>query len=65
MAKVNMNDVRSAQLCSVGAREWFKMKGLDWSAFLKEGIEEDLLLETGDGLALKAVEAARERNNGF
>lgn len=65
MANVTMNDVRNAKLCSVGARQWFKMNNLDWSSFLKVGIPEEKLLETGDGLALKAVEVARERERGL
>lgn len=59
-----MNDVRNAQLCSVGAREWFKMNKLDWSDFLKNGIEEEKLIAIGDGMALKAVDTARERVRG-
>lgn len=65
MATVTMNDVRKAKLCSVGAREWFKMNNLDWSLFLKEGIAEEKLIETGDGMAFKAVEVARERERGL
>ncbi|MDF5922587.1 hypothetical protein P4133_35055 [Pseudomonas aeruginosa] len=33
--------------------------GLDWMAFLQDGIEADLLIATGDALALKLVEHAR------
>ncbi|HCE8316306.1 TPA: hypothetical protein NHS03_006471, partial [Pseudomonas aeruginosa] len=41
------------------AREFFKRHGLDWMAFLQDGIDADLLIATGDALALKLVEHAR------
>ncbi|EJT5136808.1 hypothetical protein N3B88_006487, partial [Pseudomonas aeruginosa] len=42
------------------AREFFKRHGLDWMAFLRDGIEADVLVATGDALALKLVEHARQ-----
>ncbi|MFK1176674.1 hypothetical protein ACIUZU_00345 [Pseudomonas aeruginosa] len=45
--------------CHGRAREFFKRHGLDWMAFLQDGIDSDLLIATGDALALKLVEHAR------
>lgn len=45
--------------CASGGRAWFQRQGLDWSAFVRHGIEADLLLATGDGFALAMVEHAR------
>ncbi|MBO8388090.1 hypothetical protein ID020_00005, partial [Pseudomonas aeruginosa] len=45
--------------CHGRAREFFKRHGLDWMAFLQDGIDADLLIATGDALALKLVEHAR------
>jgi hypothetical protein len=56
-----MRDIRRAKMCSRGARDWFALHNLDWSAFLKSGIESDVLIETGCPMALKVVEAANGR----
>ncbi|MNG19758.1 hypothetical protein D3C85_1570590 [compost metagenome] len=45
--------------CASGARRFFARYGLDWSAFIKGGIEEEQLLATGDALAKALVEHAR------
>lgn len=52
--------LRSAMICTRGGREWFKAKGLDWSRFVIEGLDSDVLLATGDPFAVKAVEAAEK-----
>lgn len=44
--------------CARGGRRWFERHGLDWSAFVRAGIESEILVQTGDGLALKLVEHA-------
>lgn len=58
---VTMRDVRAARMCSSGARKFFIRHGLDWQDFLKNGIESGALVATGDAMALKVVEVARER----
>lgn len=54
-----MRDVRAARFCCRGARAFCKRYGLDWSAFLKDGLPAEKLLATGDALAIKVVEVAR------
>lgn len=56
---VTMADVRRARMCSRGARAFFERHGLDWDAFLREGIPARALIDTGDVLALRVVEVAR------
>lgn len=56
---VRMEHLRRALMCSRGARAFFKHHGLDWDAFLKEGIPARALADTGDAMALRAVEVAR------
>lgn len=54
--------MRRAKLCANKGRIWFRHHGLDWSDFIKNGIEADKLIETNDFLALLAVaEAAKDR----
>lgn len=50
--------------CHRMSREFFRRHDLDWQGFLQHGIEEELLLATGDALALALVEHAREVGDG-
>lgn len=59
--RVTLKDVRAASMCSRGAREFFKRHSLDWSAFIKDGIDAEQLMSTGDAMAIKVVEVARAR----
>lgn len=45
--------------CSHGSREWFAYHGLDWGAFVREGIEAEVIEATGDALGLHLVAFAR------
>lgn len=56
---VTMLHIRKARMCSGGTRAFFLRHGLDWSAFLKHGIDADKLAATGDAMALQVVEVAR------
>ena len=58
---VRAEDLRSARLCFQGARPWFRRHGLDWQAFLAEGLPADLLAATGDALALRVIAEAEKR----
>ncbi|URA07149.1 hypothetical protein P9A48_gp41 [Xanthomonas phage Mallos] len=56
-----MEHIRQARMCSRGARDFFIRHNLDWSTFLQEGIDEELLIATGDAMALQVVEVANGR----
>ncbi|MEI2457493.1 hypothetical protein V2J18_22805 [Lysobacter firmicutimachus] len=45
--------------CAQGGREWFAYYGLDWGAFVRDGIDADTLEATGDALGLHLVAFAR------
>lgn len=57
---VTVDHARGAGLCVAGMRAWFDRHGLDFRDFLDRGIEADRLLATGDAMALRAVDAARQ-----
>jgi len=59
--KIKMEHIRQARMCSRGARAFFLRHGLDWDTFLKEGIDEEKLLDTGDEMARQVVEVANGR----
>lgn len=56
---VRMQDLRRLGYCSGGVRAFFARWNMDYHAFLRDGIGEDELRATGDGMALAAIEEAR------
>lgn len=58
---ITMSDARAAKMCSKGTRAFFSRHGLDYSAFLRDGIKSELLVATGDAMALQVIEVARGR----
>ena len=48
--------------CSRGARAWFDRHGLSMREFVHHGIDEEVLLATGDGMAEALVRWAHESN---
>lgn len=59
--RITVNDARAAGHCARGMKAWFETHGLDFRAFLEEGIEEEEFLAKGDALAVRVVELAHER----
>lgn len=45
--------------CAKGARFFFKKYNLDWQDFIKNGIDEELLIATNNALALHIVAYAK------
>jgi hypothetical protein len=54
-------DLQPMGYCARGARRWFEQHGLDWSKFVFEGLPEEVIIATGDPMAIAAVEEARRR----
>ncbi|SEI21456.1 hypothetical protein [Pseudomonas asplenii] len=50
--------------CHRQCRAFFIQQDLDWHDFLQNGIDEELLLATGNALARHVVEHAREVADG-
>lgn len=46
--------------CARGAREFFQKHGLDWGAFLRNGIEPEVIERIDDAMAMRALQHARE-----
>ncbi|ECG5643242.1 hypothetical protein E1K64_15980 [Salmonella enterica subsp. enterica serovar Poona] len=65
--RVTLAHVRQAGYCPQGSRQFARRYGLDFRRFVREGyIEAEILLATGDALAVRLVELARqdtEQNN--
>lgn len=46
--------------CHGQARVFCERHGIDWLTFVREGIDAQQLLDTGDALAIRLVEHARQ-----
>lgn len=55
---ITIKDLRRAKVCP-RASLWFKARGFDWKDFVRNGIEAEKLLATGDAQAKRVVEIAR------
>lgn len=58
---ITIDHVRAVGLCVNGTRTWFARHDLDFRAFLREGLDADTLLATGDAMAQRVVEHARQQ----
>ncbi|EIU6855286.1 hypothetical protein [Pseudomonas aeruginosa] len=58
---ITIDHVRAVGLCVNGTRTWFARHDLDFGAFLRDGCDAEILLSTGDAMALKVVDYARAR----
>ncbi len=58
---VKITDIRATGHCTLGIRRWFNSRGLDFHDFMRNGIESETLLATGDGLAKRVVTAIEDR----
>jgi hypothetical protein len=57
--KIYMRHVREVFMCSRGARQFFDRHELNWTDFLRNGIDAEIIEATGDAMALKVVEVAK------
>lgn len=63
---VTMQHVRAASLagrgvlCAPSVRAWFARHGIDYRAFLRDGLPVEQAEATGDAFALRAAAIARE-----
>lgn len=59
---VEMQDLDALSFCHGGARRWFALHGLNWAAFLRDGIPAETLARVNDPLANAAIEQAKKRH---
>lgn len=55
---------REVGYCNRGLREMAARIGVDWSEFLKHGIEAEALRAAGNAMAERAIYRAEEDSNG-
>lgn len=61
MVIVRLVDLREANFCANGAREFASLHNLDWQDFLQNGIDAKVLLATKDACAKQVVKIAMKR----
>ena len=59
---ITRSDMDELGYCARGARRWFARMGLDWAAFVRDGIDAALLEATGDAMALRLVAHVRGKS---
>ena len=59
---IRPDDMAKVGYCAAGVRRWFIANGLDFRDFIKNGIDADVLIATGDALTQRVIDAkiARE-----
>lgn len=64
--QITITDIRLAGHCVSGARDWFRAYDLDFRDFIRNGIDSEVLLATGDAMAVQVIERKiqRESSNG-
>ena len=63
MSKVRIQHTRACGYCRKGVKKFFDGIGVNWDAFLKEGIPEKTLLDTNNVMATKVVEKKRQMDD--
>ena len=61
---VKMSHARRLRYCARGARAFCRRYDLDFHKFVREGLPAEQFIETGDALAMRAVELAKEEQEG-
>lgn len=54
--KIYMSDIRKSGMCARGSRAFFLDQGWDWSTFLENGIDIEIVEQTNDAMAQQVVE---------
>lgn len=60
MITVYVRHLRAVGICNREPRIFCQRHGLSWSEFVRDGFPEKVLLDTGDPMALRVVQAARK-----
>lgn len=61
---VTLAHCRQLGYCSRGMRAFFAAHGLDWSEFRERGLPAPTIEATGDAMALRAAQLARNEAGG-
>jgi hypothetical protein len=54
----HLHAAKPRPICHSGGRKWWNRRGWSWSDFVRNGIDGQKLLDTGDAFAIRVVRAA-------
>ena len=57
--KIYMSDLRKAKMCANGARSFAGRNGIDWTDFLKNGIDISKIENIDDAMVQQVVKAVK------
>lgn len=58
--RLTVNDVRAAGFCARGMKAWFDGHGLDFRAFLKDGMAVEDVAALNDAMAERVIAKRRQ-----
>lgn len=61
MTIIRHKDLAAIKFCNRGARQFFERHGLDWSDFMKNGIESETVEHIDDAMVRRVIERAKQR----
>lgn len=61
---VTMKHAREVGYCARGMRVFAQRHGLDWTRFVRQGLDADELRKTDDAMAARVIEQAERDSNG-
>lgn len=61
MSIVRVQDCQELGYCMKSVRPWFARHGIDFQKFVRDGVDESVLLATDDEFARNAVANAKKR----
>lgn len=59
--RVRHEHFRALRYCNRGARKWLEQRGVAWADFLAGGVDAQWMRDTGDAMAIAAVEHAERQ----
>lgn len=63
--RVYLQDIRNSNvMCCPDVIQWLEAHGVPWETFKRDGVAFEVLEQSGDALALKAIEVAKQREAG-
>lgn len=61
MSKINIEDFRKYKICTKGLRKFCMRHNIDWATLIKDGIDHQVFINTGDGFAFRVINEIKER----
>lgn len=64
MTIIRHEDLRVIEFCNKGARQFCVRHGIDWSAFMRDGVDAKTVSHVDDEMLKQVIRAAEKRERG-